>query len=1119
MPRWRSPVTFAAPLILLMVTSQAGADTLPHYQLSLEIDPQAQSLHANVEVSLPESLAGRSIEFLLAGRLEIVAAEPPVELLPDVGAEGFRGINGGSVDLETRNAVNRYRVQLPPGSTMLSLHYTGVIDYPPTQVAGEYQRSFEETPGVIEERGVYLAGSTLWYPYLGDDLLTFSLTSNVPDGWHLISQGNGSSRDGEGLARWDSAGAMDEIYLVGGPLIMYSDATGGVEAQVYLRSEDEQLAQRYLGATARYIDLYRNLLGPYPYGKFALVENFWETGYGMPSFTLLGSRIIRFPFILTSSYPHEILHNWWGNSVFVDYASGNWAEGLTSYLADHLMQEIEGQGAGYRRDTLKRYRDFVDSERDFPLREFRSRHSPATEAVGYGKTMMGFHMLRMRLGDDAFRQALARFYRDFRGQRASFADLQTVFEDVSGEDLQRFFDEWTTLPGAAQLALEQLSVRQSGDRYEVRGILRQLQTGPRELDVPLVVATAAGSSSRLVRSTDVETRFVIETAGRPLALGADPEFDVFRLLEARETAPSIGQIFGDPTIMAVLPADAPEEERTAWQALIASWAGGPLQQIEVVLDNEIDQLPADRGVWLLGRNNQLAREHFVSRPGIGLEIDDSGVTLNGARLPFTDHTLVITLRHPADDDRALAWITADPLDTLPGLARRLPHFGKWSWLAFTGAEATLAGQGEWPTADSPLKVLLDEQATMPPLLIDDREMLAQLPPAFSASRLMEHVEYLADPAREGRGVGTEGLRASAHYIAEQFAAAGLKPGAADGSWFQRFTLPSGPEGRPVEVKNVIGHLPGSRPDFDGQAALISAHYDHLGLGWPNVRESAQGQLHPGADDNASGVAVLLELAHSFGQGPRPQRNLVFIAFTAEEAGLIGARHFVRNPSPYALDGIIGVLNMDTVGRLGDQPLSVLAAGSAREWPFVFRGISFTTGIQTRIIDGAAESSDQQAFIEAGIPGVQLFTSAHEDYHRPSDTADRIDGAGLVSVALVAREAALYLASTENRLTPTMAAPGAAPAEAQQRRRVSFGTVPDFGHQGAGLLVESVIPDSPAAQAGLTGGDVIVRLGAEEISNLGSFNQVLQQFSPGERVQVVWLRDGVSMEAEVELIAR
>jgi aminopeptidase N len=210
--------------------------------------------------------------------------------------------------------------------------------------------------------------------------------------------GNGTSRGDDGKARWDSGGAMDEIYLVGGPLNVFKDSAGAVETLVYLHERDASIAGKYLAATAQYIEMYRTLIGPYPYGKFALVENF----------TLLGPQIIRFPFIINSSYPHEILHNWWGNSVFVDAVAGNWCEGLTAYMADHLIQEQRGTADEYRRSTLQKYRDYVKTGRDFPLAEFRNRFSAATEAVGYGKAMMGFHALRRYVGDDAFRGGSAR---------------------------------------------------------------------------------------------------------------------------------------------------------------------------------------------------------------------------------------------------------------------------------------------------------------------------------------------------------------------------------------------------------------------------------------------------------------------------------------------------------------------------------------------------------------------------------------------------------------------------------------------------------------------------------------------------------------------------------------
>ena len=365
---------------------------------------------------------------------------------------------------------------------------------------------------------------------------------------------------------------MDEIYLVGGPLIQYSEPADAIAAKVYLHERDDELAKRYLTATAQYLEMYRNLIGPYPYGKFALVENFWETGYGMPSFTLLGPQVIRFPFILTSSYPHEILHNWWGNSVFVDYASGNWCEGLTAYMADHLIQEQNGRGALYRRDTLKKYRDFVKEDRDFPLTEFRSRHSAATEAIGYGKTLMGFHMLRLQVGDELFIQALARFYRNNRGRQATFDDIRTELEQVSDQELGTFFEQWVEWTGAPDLVMRDVVVQRLNDTYTVSGVLAQAQDGPAyQLDVPVRITTVDGLGHSTISMTGKTTEFVITAAAEPLLLEVDPQFDMFRMLDPKETAPSIGQIFGEPEIIAVLPADGDPELLASYRQLAEDW--------------------------------------------------------------------------------------------------------------------------------------------------------------------------------------------------------------------------------------------------------------------------------------------------------------------------------------------------------------------------------------------------------------------------------------------------------------------------------------------------------------------------------------------------------------------
>ncbi len=398
--------------------------------MAVTLEPAVHKLTVSDQMQLAARPADGVVDFVMNAALRVIRSEPAVREMP-VGADAtFFGINGTGDATGRQVGVKRYRATLTPDQTSLSVSYEGVIDFGLSDQREQYTRGFRETSGILGAEGVYLAGSSFWYPSFNRELIEFELNVTQPAAWQVISQGNGTSRDAQGHARWESGGAMDEIYLVGGPLQVWRDAAGSVETLVYLHDKDDSTAGKYLAATAQYLEMYRQLIGPYPYRKFALVENFWETGYGMPTFTLLGREIIRFPFIINSSYPHEILHNWWGNSVFVDYESGNWCEGLTAYLADHLIAEQRGTGDEYRRSTLQKYRDYVKEGRDFPLTAFRSRESASTEAVGYGKALMAYHMLRLSVGDDAFRKGIARFYRDFKGKRASFADFQKTMEAV-----------------------------------------------------------------------------------------------------------------------------------------------------------------------------------------------------------------------------------------------------------------------------------------------------------------------------------------------------------------------------------------------------------------------------------------------------------------------------------------------------------------------------------------------------------------------------------------------------------------------------------------------------------------------------------------------------------------
>jgi Peptidase family M28/PDZ domain/Peptidase family M1 domain len=1102
--------------------AQPSPNPVVHHDLVVKFDAANHRLKVRDRVRIPGALVTAPFTISLNGDLKLQAVPGGLKLLAvgprppgsDSGLNPNDHDSGGS-----RIPVALYGVEgAVPGQELTGdIDYEGTINYTVQQPGAEYARAFSESPGVIESRGVYLAGSTRWVPQVGDALITYTLAVELPAGWKSVSQGERTSGErSASLAgaseRWSVDTPTEEVHLIAAPFTEYSRDAGMVKAMAFLRKPDQALADRYLDATAQYLEMYRGLLGPYPYSKFALVENFWETGYGMPSFTLLGEQIIRFPFILHSSYPHELLHNWWGNGVFVDLAGGNWSEGLTAYLADHLIAEQRGQGADHRRAILQRVTNYVTPENDFPLSRFHGRHDAVTEAVGYGKTAMVFNMLREKIGDAQFIKALQAFYRDNRFREASFDDIRNSFEAVSGLDLRAYFDQWIKGVGTPELKLDRAVGH--GERVDIT--LSQIQPGRLfALDVPVIIKTDNGvetkTVSMLADSAHVDASFDLKGPAQRVEI--DPQFQVYRRLSPYEIPPSLSKAFGAKKTLIVMSA----QSAPVHAGLAKAWSQ---EGVETVMDNQLDSLPADRAVWVFGADNKFAQVVAEMLKAYGASLDAAGLRTTNATYSAQARSLVVGVRHPSDPNSAIIYVSASSEAAANALARKLPHYGRYSWLVFAGDEATNEATGEWPVGDTPLAVNLTPQAR--PIDLAPRKALAEIKPQFDIDRMKADVEWLASPEREGRGAGSRGLDAAADYIAERYAHLGLlplTPGPRDDRYFQPFSM-TGETGAPLPARNVIGVLPGANPALNGQALVVSAHYDHLGFGWPDVRAGAKGQLHPGADDNASGVAVMLELARLMAD-TKPERGVIFAAFAGEEAGLVGARHYVRAAQApgvaFPLSGHIADLNIDTVGRLADGKLTIFGTGSAREMPFIFMGASAVTGVSTQVVAQEISASDQTAFVEAGVPAVQLFASAAGDYHRPSDTADKIDYAGLAKVAAILKEAVDYLAARAEPLNFSGTIPAAQPrSPGTQTRRVATGIVPDMTHQGEGVRVSSVQPGSGAENAGLKPGDRLLALGGIKISNLRAMADALKDLKPGQTVEIEFARDAATLSATLLL---
>ncbi len=667
--------------------AQVQAQTV-HHRLAVTLDPGQSTLEVEDRLNL-EGLGERILFDLRAG------------LKPRItrGRSRLTRLSGNA-------RVERYALIPESGESEVTLAYGGVIRSELREVQESLGRSHQRSSGSISSQGVFLDGAAGWYPRVPDSLQSFEMRVSLPEGWLAVSQGAGPKLENSSVS-WREDRPQDDIYLIAAPFELYRRDAGGVEAQVFLRRADKALAENYLAATARYLALYSGLLGDYPYAKFALVENFWDSGYGMPSFTLLGPRVIRLPFILHTSYPHEVLHNWWGNGVYVDYETGNWSEGLTTYLADHLLKERHGGGPHYRRDALQRYADYVREGGDFPLQEFRGRHSSASQSVGYGKGLMFFHMLRRELGDGAFIDGLRRFYRQHRFTEAGYEQLRLAFEQVSGRHLNDYFSQWLGRTGAPALAVSEVSVKKDGEGYRISGLLEQIHKGaPFRLQVPIFVHPPQGEPREfLVAMGRKQVRFEQKLSFRPVRLDVDPRFDLFRRLYAEESPPSFGALFGADQGLILLPGDAPEELLDGYRQLAAAWTRRH-PDWRIGIDRDLRELPEDRPVWLLGWENRFLAQ--FRRRLTAAELGPDGIDLDGKSFARNDYSLA--LNAAGSDPRAtpMAWLGAHDADALPGLARKLPHYGKYGALAFGGEAPDNRLKYQWPVLSSPLSVILDD---------------------------------------------------------------------------------------------------------------------------------------------------------------------------------------------------------------------------------------------------------------------------------------------------------------------------------------------------------------------------------------------------------------------------
>ncbi|MEO8038216.1 MAG: M1 family aminopeptidase [Betaproteobacteria bacterium] len=625
-----------------------------------------------------------------------VTIDPVARTLLGVGTLQVAPGDGVSIVLDERFQAVEMRwgdqvLALSPGRTgawelpaaaasrTVTVRWVGTLDALDTTL--DHRQTLGALAPVTGSAGTFLPGAANWYPHIDGALARHRVTIRLPPGQRGLVPGRllDERDDDRGYrASFDFAFPAEAVDLIAGPYAISERrlalADGHeVRLRTYFAAGLEDLAAGYLASTEAYLRMYDDRIGPYPFSEFSIVSSPTPTGFGMPTLTYLGANVLRLPFIRATSLGHEVLHNWWGNGVYPDYARGNWSEGLTTFMADYQYKLRESEAAA-RDLRLAWLRDFaaVPPGQDAPLSEFTSRTHGTSQIVGYDKAAMLFVMLRDLIGAAAFDQGIRAFWAARRFTVASWDDLRTTFEQASARDLEWFFVQWTRRSGAPHLRIERAERAAIGDRWQVRMTIAQ-DTPAYRLRIPVAIDTDRGTVERIIELDAPSLTVAFELADRPRAIRTDPDLRLFRRLDTDEAPPILRDVLVNSGTRAIVLADA------------APFVDATRALLEKLLDQpphleHADAVPDGAPLIVVGTAAEVAQ--FRSKHGIGPP----------PALPGTVGTAIVWTERFGS--ATIVFVSARDAAAVAALGRPLPHYGRQSWLVFDGGKAV--ERGTWP---------------------------------------------------------------------------------------------------------------------------------------------------------------------------------------------------------------------------------------------------------------------------------------------------------------------------------------------------------------------------------------------------------------------------------------
>ncbi|MDE3241176.1 MAG: hypothetical protein KGO52_00480 [Nitrospirota bacterium] len=681
------------------------ATRILRHELSIELLPEQHRLRATdrMTVTVPDHPA--SLAWSLHPALRVLSVTWKGQPLP-AQVQPVGESQAGQDPLQ-RVTVDLSGPVTQQHELTLEVRFEGLLDDPPRESRQLRFVTPSETTGHIGTEGVYLSGETHWYPDVEGSLPTFAVRVTLPEGWAAVTHGRSVARHAEGghvVEDWDVSAGTEALTLVANRFVQAHRAWKSpdgrtVDLATYLFPEEAQLAEEYLDATARYLDTYSRLLGPYPFPKFAVVENFFASGLGMPSFTLLGSGVVKRHYVQPYALGHEIVHSWIGNWVLNRHDQGNWVEGLTTYLANYYYDELTGtpgQARDQRRLMLLGYAVYVRPEDDYPVAAFRQKTDQKDNAIGYQKAAMIFHQLRREVGEDMFWRAIRKLVADYGGSYAGWSDLERVFTDTSGRALRWFFAQWVERPGAPMVKIATARAdRVPAGRDSIRRLdVRLVQRGePYRLRLRILVDLAGGKTHEAwLEARAAEQTFSVAVPGVPVRVRLDPDFDSFRRLERAQLSPMLNLYVTDRDRTVVLPAEGQTAETAPYREL-----GRQVASREPTMAQVTDRQPVPAGGSLLVLGGPTLNEGaLLVRQSCGdkVRLERDRFLVEGTAYEGSGMALLLSCPRPNQPGSVVTLFYGLSARAAENVARLLFFYGWQSYVIFR--DGVVVARGDFP---------------------------------------------------------------------------------------------------------------------------------------------------------------------------------------------------------------------------------------------------------------------------------------------------------------------------------------------------------------------------------------------------------------------------------------